>query len=624
MNLSRTYRTVCHLTAQQWIDRILCRGKFVAMGIWPGVALKHFVRRSHHLPTLDPTSRRLADVAPHVLRLQSAVHNRSISGIRFGRFTLLNREIDFGGIDRVEWRRDLGEGNNRLWRMTLAYMGYLVPLFQVDVHTALPVAKILLTSMNEQNSWSEPGVFRDVWHPYTVSHRVINLLTCLHLIGRSGITATDLPVDELVAAIRLGTAFVLGNLERDLQYNHLLKNLVCLAVVASACTEPDFAASKLEGVKSLVSGQFSDDGMQVERSPMYNLLSLLDLRILRDSKALSRDAQVCVEESIVLCESAVNGTIHPDGDLALFNDCWLGETPLPSEAIEGLDLRPIPSRSIELPHAGYVRLASGNDSVVMDFGACGPDDNLGHAHADFLAIELSVAGERAIVDPGVPTYSEGELRNNSRSASWHNGPSIEGFEPIEFWRSFRVGRRGYGHKLSLVSQSQANLLFAGWQDGLLPFNVVVGRAILMIPGAGLLIADIWVGVTKHEAQSQFIVSDKWRKVGPLYFLGTGLACKSSLRMSALEGRVQVAGQVQYWQRFAVEHQGARVLLQPSAGPSDYRLAGLWIDWSPNGFHPKKEWTELRLDLIGQFRKLEPVRRLEARTRRVQKAERSPT
>ncbi len=43
----------------------------------------------------------------------------------------------------------------------------------------------------------------------------------------------------------IGTAFILGNLERDLQYNHLLKNYVCLAALAAAAPGQGFARKVL-------------------------------------------------------------------------------------------------------------------------------------------------------------------------------------------------------------------------------------------------------------------------------------------------------------------------------------------------------------------------------------------
>ena len=84
---------------------------------------------------------------------------------------------DFGGIDRIAWRAEMGEGNNRLWRMTLSYLGWTVPLLARGDASDVAMIRRAIDSLMAQNQWDVPGVFRDVWHPYSASHRLINLLT---------------------------------------------------------------------------------------------------------------------------------------------------------------------------------------------------------------------------------------------------------------------------------------------------------------------------------------------------------------------------------------------------------------------------------------------------------------
>ena len=78
----------------------------------------------------------------------------------------------------------------------------------------------------------------------------------------------------------------------------------------------------------------------------------------------------------------------------------------------------------------------------MDVGEIGPDYQPGHAHADFLAIELSLDGARFIVDGGVKEYAEGPDRAWSRSVQAHSTVFVEGEEPLELWGAFRVGQLG--------------------------------------------------------------------------------------------------------------------------------------------------------------------------------------
>jgi hypothetical protein len=594
MNLGRVFRTTRHLTVEQWLYRFVCRGKFASMEKLPTRAAAHFAKAAAKVPAPDPAAPALAAVAAHVRQLQRAVHGQFAAEVPLGRFTFLGRTIDFGGVNAVEWRRELGEKNNPLWRMNLSYFGYLVPLFDHDARAALPVARLLLQSMTAQNPWSSPGIFRDVWHPYSVSHRVINLAVCLSILNEQ---APDLlpHAAPLVEEVRLGTAFILGNLERDLQYNHLLKNYVMLSVVAAAV--PGFAACVLLGTEASIAQQFLADGGQAERAPMYHILSLLDLRILRDSGAFAGEAQALITRTAAASEAAVAAMVHPDGEVALFNDSWLGEGPAAATVVADLPLAPpTPTRWL-LPDAGYVRLAAGDDSVVMDFGPCGPDDNPGHAHADFLSLELSLAGRRVVVDTGTPTYTQGALRDELRSAASHNGPIRRGLEPIEFWGSFRVGHRGYAHILPMAEE----LRFAAWHDGYLKHGTAVARAIELVPGKGLLIADAWVGAPPETAETHFLVPGEWSITGTHATSGD-----ASVRFEALDGRLSAFGPAQHWLRFGERRDAHRTTLTPFA-TTGIQATLLWI--AHDGAAPPADADGLRAALVALFLAVPAVKRL---------------
>lgn len=618
MAIGRVFRTVRHLTAEQWLYRFVCRGKFLAMEKAPLAAARRFAGAAQGLPVPDPAAPALAAIGVSVRLLQRAVHGAFLDGVATGRFTLLNQTIDFGALDQVEWRRDLGEKNNRLWRMNLSYMGYLVPLFERDAVAALPIAQALLASMTTQNPWSSSGVFRDVWHPYSVSHRVINLLVCLGLLHEQAPQLIP-EAGALVDEIRLGAAFILGNLERDLQYNHLLKNYVCLAAMAAATPGQAFAQRVLAGTRASLEQQFLADGGQAERAPMYHILSLLDLRILRDSGAFAGETQALLIATTAASEAAVVAMVHPDGNVALFNDSWLGEGPAAVDAVPNLPVRPdTPSRWM-LPDAGYVRLAQGGDSVVMDFGPCGPDDNPGHAHADFLSLELSVAGQRLLVDTGVPTYSQGTLRDLSRSAASHNGPIRAGLEPIEFWESFRVGHRGYAHVLplagNLVGNSVGDMRFAAWQDGYIGHGTAVARAIELVPGQGLLICDAWAGAPAGSAKTHFLVAGDWSATGAGGSDAIGFAQgEARVRLCPIEGVLGGVEPARHWLRFSEARPAHRVTLTPPARSSSassdtgVQTAILWVGWD-DAEAPTDRAAILRDLLLAAFTAVPAVRGL---------------
>lgn len=528
------------------------------------------------LPLADPGSARLRAVAGHVLTLQQAVHGDHIDGIAAGRFMLLNREYDFGGIDRVAWRGAFDEGNNPLRRMTLAYMGWAVPLLARGRADDLSTVVRLLASLEAQNPFTAGGVFRDVWNAYTASHRLINLLSGLALFRAGGGAPAAEHERAILTHVRFCAAFVRANLERDLQYNHLMKNFVALAAYAAALDRvpPSFALLRDAVPRSIAQNVLSDGG-HVERSPMYHALAMLDVAVLRASGLFDGAWNPLLDDASARMATALAVMTHPDGDIALFNDAWLGEAP-PARALTGAVVTPEMAR---LSVTGYVRIGDGGDAAILDCGPCGPDDNPGHAHADFLSVEISVGGRRLIVDPGVPTYTAGALRDVSRSARSHNAPSLEGVEPIEFWKSFRVGRRGTAAEISDARLAGvAPLWCAGYHTGYERIGLRVRRWVGLWPGAGLLLCDVCIGRQDHLEDAHFLVDGGWNAEpdhGMIHFSRDG----RRVTARALAGRINGPRAARSWPRFGVETPAQEIALFPE-DTGRYRRGALWLGWAP--------------------------------------------
>ena len=547
------------------------------MGKTPKRAWRAIERAAQRLPSVDPGCAQLAPVAGHVLQWQQAVHGPCLHGIASGRFTLLGRTVDFGSLDAVAWRRDLGEGNNALWRMTLSYFGYAPPLLASGEERALQTIASLLRSLERQNPFAAPGVFRDVWNPYSASHRLINLLVGLHLFERA---ARPRPgsAEELAARaallkhIGLCAAFVARNLERDLQYNHLLKDYVALVVYSCGAGALPTAWRFLHAaLPACVESQVLGDGGHAERSPMYHALSILDLMVLADAGALDQAASSRIASCLARMRRALVTMIHPDGDIALFNDSWLGEAPAARLLTDG-----DAAGRLILANTGYVQLRSGAEAAIFDCGACGPDDNPAHAHADFLATELSVAGRRFLVDFGVPTYSSGPLRDAARSAASHNGPRFSGVEPLEYWLSFRVGRRGRAYRITDLDCAMATSLWcAGWQDGYARIGATVARCLALYPDAGLLIVDVWRGGEACEAVADFLVSDAWLAHGTRRFEAIG--ANAVVAVDAIAGALASPVPAQHWPRFGEAKPASRLRVSAQDDGAG-RWSAIWIGW----------------------------------------------
>ena len=90
---------------------------------------------------------------------------------------------------------------------------------------------------------------------------------------------------------------------------------------------------------------------------------------------------------------------------------------------------------------GVIRNPKFRSALIFDCGPLGPDYQPGHGHCDVLSYELSLQGQRVVVDTGVSTYERGRERSYERSTAAHNTVRVDGDEQAEIWASFRVGRR---------------------------------------------------------------------------------------------------------------------------------------------------------------------------------------
>ncbi len=328
------------------------------------------------------------------------------------------------------------------------------------------------------------------WEPYPTSLRIVNWLKA---------DAADL---DLTAAARHSLAVQARHLERrlevHLQGNHLWANAKTLVFVGTRHTgnEADRWLDKgLTLMAQQVPEQILDDGGHYERSPMYHaivledLLDLLQLAQLHPGRIPAATVQAW-QARIPAMLRWLAAMTHPDGSLARFNDCAAGIAPdLAALTRYATQLRitapTAPDAAlIALPASGYVRLQLGPAVLLADVGAVGPDHQPGHAHADTLACELSLHGQRLLVNAGTSTYAPGALRAWQRGTEAHNTVSVDGEDSSEVWAAFRVARRARVHDVAW-GQDEDGLWLAASHDGYqrLPGRVTHRRRWRLQPGS---------------------------------------------------------------------------------------------------------------------------------------------
>jgi len=174
---------------------------------------------------------------------------------------------------------------------------------------------------------------------------------------------------------------------------------------------------------------------------MYHRLMLQDIEEI----ALEAAMDVRTSALAMTCDEILPGMrawlermTHPDGRFALFQDSAFNGFP-------GADVS-LPVPALETAHlsadSGYFtsRWGAGHYLAVA-CGEPGPAHQTGHAHADALSFELSLWGERWIVDTGCGSYQNPEIRAACRSSGGHNLPLVAGCEQTDVWGEFRMGRR---------------------------------------------------------------------------------------------------------------------------------------------------------------------------------------
>lgn len=309
------------------------------------------------------------------------------------------------------------------------------------------------------------------WEPYPLSLRIINWIKW----ALAGNALDDAARQSLAVQVR----FLTGRLERHLLGNHLFANAKAL-VFAGCYFEGDEAADWLRiGMGTLtreIPEQILADGGHFERSTMYHALAyedMLDLANLADAFPdvfRSWQAVTAVWPGLIdKMGTWLRALCHPDGEVAFFNDAAMGVAPSPGELFAyagrlGHVMSDQDGDWILLDASGYIRVSMGDAVLLIDVAPVGPDYLPGHAHADTLSFELSLFGQRVVVNSGTSQYGFGLEREWERATAAHSTVEIDRQNSSEVWAGFRVARRAYPFDVSVCRKGDAVVVEAA-HDG---------------------------------------------------------------------------------------------------------------------------------------------------------------
>jgi uncharacterized heparinase superfamily protein len=258
--------------------------------------------------------------------------------------------------------------------------------------------------------------------------------------------------------------------------NHRVGELAGLVAIACLAPElrdaPSWLDFGLENLAREASLQIRPDGTTVEQAFSYHLF-VVDLLLLAVAllDATGRSAPEALTSSIRRSGDALWAQLGEDEPAPTYGDTDDGRAfvldgsdlreprgvaasiaarfghPGAKRAAEGLDVAgwwlfgakgvdhfertpraPWPG-TLMLPDGGLTLFRNGRGRMIFDHGPHGFGALAAHGHADALRVDVSLAGDELVVDPGVGSYfARPTLRNAFRGTGFHATVSVDGVD----------------------------------------------------------------------------------------------------------------------------------------------------------------------------------------------------
>jgi hypothetical protein len=162
--------------------------------------------------------------------------------------------------------------------------------------------------------------------------------------------------------------------------------------------------------------------------------------------------------------------------------------------------------STALPDSGYfVSRSPRGDHLTIDAGRHGFLSG-GHAHADALAVTLTVRGRPFLIDPGTGCYTvDPNVRDRFRSTRFHNTLTLDGRPQSVPAGPFQWHSTAHATAHEWRSGSDGDA-FAGSHDGYAP--LIHHRAVLARPGCWVVV-DRVIGSGPHNAEAHWHLDPAW-------------------------------------------------------------------------------------------------------------------
>lgn len=215
--------------------------------------------------------------------------------------------------------------------------------------------------------------------------------------------------------------------------------------------------------------QILADGGHVSRNPTTQLQVLSALVLARDALAAAGEDVGALAPTVAGLAAVLRAYCHVDGALALFNGAVEGEARLIAAVLERAG--PAEAPPLSLRATGYERIEAGDALLLLDAGAPPRTPFDRDAHAAPLAFELSVGGERLIVNCGGAPLAEEAWRRAQRATAAHSTLAIDDTNAAEIRGDGSFGRRPEAIVVERDSADGATWITASHDGYMAPFGI---------------------------------------------------------------------------------------------------------------------------------------------------------
>ena len=402
-------------------------------------------------------------------------------------FQFLNQSQTFPN-NQINWNDEKTFG--KLWAYNLNYFEFLN-----QENFTVSEGLFLIRTYIQAGTTLKTG-----FEPYPMSLRGINWIKFL---SKNKVQEPKIDGFLMAQYVRLS-----DNLEHHLMGNHLLENAFSLLFGGFYFKNEGFLKLSYKILKEELPEQILEDGGHFERSPMYHQIILFKVLDCLNLVKNNDDFTKCnFEQTLTIYAQKMLNFLQnitfKNGEIPLVNDAAQNIAPTTKQLVEyaqKLNLYQQLStteqlNNSKLSESGYRKFENKIFELFMDIGDIAPDYQPAHAHCDTLSFVLHIHEKPFIVDTGISTYKNNQIRQKERSTSAHNTVQIGDFEQSEMWSSFRVGRRA---KAMILSENDTKIIAS--HDGYKRLGVISERSYLT-ENQQIIIQDRIIGETNYTQKA---------------------------------------------------------------------------------------------------------------------------